>query len=83
MGAVMTMLDGKKLKHGLYVLHWAEGGHSLAAVGSDAAGQRWYAPINWISGICFDWTKVESVTLLVDQADLEARKDGDLIEEDA
>jgi hypothetical protein len=79
----MTMLDGKKLKHGLYVLHWEEGGHSLAAVGSDDAGQRWFAPINWISGICFDWTVVASVTLLLDQSDLHAWDLGELTEEDA
>ena len=28
---------------------WKDGGSSLAAVGSNSAGLRWLAPINWIS----------------------------------
>lgn len=50
-----------KIGHGLFVLHWKEGGSSLASVGSDRAGNRWYAPTNWISGPCLDWSKVARV----------------------
>lgn len=37
----------QKLKHGLYIIHWRQGGISLAAVGSDYAGRRWLACTNW------------------------------------
>jgi hypothetical protein len=46
--------------HGLYELTWKDGGTSLAAVGSDAYGRRWYAPTNWITVPCFDWDRVRS-----------------------
>lgn len=49
------------INHGLYRIFWKEGGSSLAAVGSDASGRRWYQPTNWISGPGFDWTKVSHV----------------------
>lgn len=47
------------LKHGLYRLYWNDGGVSLASVGSDFYGNRWYAPTNWISGASLDWTRVK------------------------
>lgn len=50
------------LRHGLYILNWRDGGSSLASVGSDSAGNRWYAPTNWIEVPGFDWHKIESVT---------------------
>lgn len=34
---------------GLYRVHWAEGGSSLAAVGMNSDGSRWIAPTNWLS----------------------------------
>ena len=55
----MTRVDVKKLEHGLYRLHWKTGGTSLAAVGSDRHGSRWFAATNWVSGISFDWLDVE------------------------
>ncbi len=47
------------LAHGLYRLHWSGGGTSLAAVGSDYYGNRWYAPTNWVSGPSLDWNRVK------------------------
>jgi hypothetical protein len=46
--------------HGLYELSWKVGGTSLAAVGSDASGLRWFAPTNWVSVPSFDWSPVQS-----------------------
>jgi hypothetical protein len=39
----------QELRHGLYRVHWKEGGSSLAAVGSLPNGDRWIAPCNWIN----------------------------------
>ena len=39
----------KKLVHGVYRIHWNSGGTSIAAVGSDYWGNRWFAPTNWQS----------------------------------
>lgn len=57
----------KNLPLGLYELHWTEeegGGISLASVGYDQKGDRWYAPVNWLTVPCFDWGKVEMVRLI-------------------
>lgn len=57
----MTKTDVEKLGHGLFVLHWKKsegGGTSLASVGSDPAGRRWFAATNWVSGPSFDWYAV-------------------------
>ena len=64
----MTRADVAALKHGLYRLRWKEGGrYSVAAVGSDYDGNRWYAPTNWIGGIpCFDWSKVKAAFPIVE-----------------
>lgn len=52
----------KKLPLGLYEMFWKDGGSSLASVGQDGNGKKWFAPTNWISGIpCFDWGCVKSV----------------------
>lgn len=68
--------DFSNLEHGLYVVRWLEGGgSSLAAVGSDASGQRWYAPTNWISGPSFDWSKVRSVELILSTRDWQNMRD--------
>ena len=56
----MTRREVNGLHHGLYTLRWKDGGKSLASVGSDAAGNRWYAPTNWIVVPGFDWSIVES-----------------------
>lgn len=41
--------DFGALPLGLYVVHWREGGSSLAAVGMGRNGTRWLAPTNWIA----------------------------------
>lgn len=56
-----------KLKLGLYILFWKSGGLSLAAVGFDWTGKRWYAPTNWINVPSFDWDDIESVKLILTQ----------------
>jgi hypothetical protein len=58
----MNRREVEQMGHGLFRLHWKDGGCSLAAVGSDEWGHRWYAATNWTSGPSFDWTKVERVT---------------------
>lgn len=61
----MNMQTVKKLSHGLYRIYWKHGGSSLAAVGSDASGNRWVAPTNWISGPSIHcWRSVERAVLL-------------------
>lgn len=60
-----------KLGHGLYVIFWKSGGLSVAAVGSDRYGNRWFAPTNWISVPTFDWSLVKSVEMITDQDDME------------
>lgn len=57
----MTRREVEKLNHGLYRLHWKEGGCSLASVGSNERGDRWYAATNWTTVPWFDWTKVQRV----------------------
>ena len=44
----MTKQAVQKLPLGLYRIFWKSGGSSLAAVGNDYAGKRWFAPVNWI-----------------------------------
>ena len=42
----MNKRDVKKLKHGIYVIHWKKsqgGGQSLAAIGSQSTGKKWLA----------------------------------------
>lgn len=53
-----------KCAHGLYELTWKEGGTSLASVGSDVCGRRWFAPTNWITVPCFNWSLVQSWKLV-------------------
>jgi hypothetical protein len=45
----MTVDEAEALLPGLYTIYWHEGGASLAAIGSTAAGGRWLAPTNWIN----------------------------------
>lgn len=54
----MTGEKVQKLNHGLYVLGWKTGGTSLASVGSNENGSRWFAPTNWIKVPYFDWSEV-------------------------
>lgn len=60
----MTKKEVQSLPHGLYRLEWFEGGSSLASVGSDAKGRRWFAATNWISGPSFNWRPVKVAWLL-------------------
>jgi len=61
----------QELPHGLYRIIWTGGSYSLAAVGSDSAGRRWFAPCNWVSGMpCFDWSVVERAIKLYADDDL-------------
>lgn len=47
---------------GLYRLTWKKGGSSLASVGQDGHGRRWFSASNWIGGMpCFDWSVVETI----------------------
>ena len=45
----MTSEEVQTLKHGLYLVHWKNGGRSLAAVGSKYDGSRWICCTNWTS----------------------------------
>lgn len=54
----MSKAQAKKLQHGIYRIFWKTGGSSLASVGSDREGNRWFAATNWISGNCIDWRPV-------------------------
>jgi hypothetical protein len=47
----MTRDQSQALDHGIYRLYWDDGGSSLAAVGSDRNGDRWFAPTNWVAGV--------------------------------
>src|SRR3990167_1150612 len=61
----MTNDSAQQVPHGVHRLFWVEGGSSLASVGYDAAGNTWYAPANWISGLPgFDWSKVDHVLVI-------------------
>lgn len=49
---------------GLYLVHWKEGGTSLAAVGIRNDGRRWLAPTNWVAPSSPDknpWPMVDRV----------------------
>lgn len=54
----MTPAEAQELRHGLYELLWDDGSVSVAAVGSDAAGNRWFAPSNWLTVPSFKWEMV-------------------------
>lgn len=64
--ATKDLHDWARLEHGVYRIRWKDddGGTSVAAVGSDASGRRWFAPTNWITVPSFDWSKVHSVRLI-------------------
>ena len=57
----MNQKEVSRLGLNLYELHWKEGGYSLASVGQDANGKKWYAPVNWVNVPGYDWKKVKSV----------------------
>jgi len=60
----VTRAQVKDLELGFYRLYWKDGGDSLAAVGQDAHGQKWFAPTNWIVVPSSDWASVERVSRL-------------------
>lgn len=64
----MTADDYQNLEHGIYRIFWKDGGHSLASVGSDSHGKRWFAPTNWVTVPWSDWSAVERVELLIFKA---------------
>jgi hypothetical protein len=45
----MTKTEVKTYPLGLYKVYWKSGGFSLAAIGMLSNGDRWLAPINWIT----------------------------------
>lgn len=45
----MKKKEVQQLNHGLYRIFWKSGGCSLAAVGNMPNGDKWMAPINWVS----------------------------------
>ncbi|MEM9067159.1 MAG: hypothetical protein AAGE52_01595 [Myxococcota bacterium] len=55
-----TKIAVSELPHGLYLINWVDGGTSLASVGSDSDGRRWYAPTNWVTVPGYDWSIVQS-----------------------
>lgn len=52
----MKRKDVAELKHGLYRVYWKSGPYSLAAIGSNSAGEKWLAPTNWIK-VCHHTTQ--------------------------
>lgn len=61
----MTKREARQIGHGLFKLFWKSGGASLAAVGSDREGNRWFAPTNWIVVPSFKWAMVKSFMKLL------------------
>ena len=44
----MKKVDSRKLKSGIYKIHWKSGGSSIASIGVMKNGDRWLAPTNWV-----------------------------------
>lgn len=57
----MIQCEVDKLGLGLYILYWKTGGNSLASVGQNAAGNKWFSPVNWITVPGWDWSIVDKV----------------------
>lgn len=66
----MTADEVRNLPLGVYRLHWASGGSSVAAVGQLHDGSRWIAPANWTSrephsmGAVDWWDHIDRVELI-------------------
>lgn len=43
----MKIAEANAVSLGLYIVHWKDGGTSLAAVGMGPDGRRWLAPTHW------------------------------------
>lgn len=58
-------MNSERLSTGVYVLYWKDGGSSVASVGVNHKGHRWFVPSNWLfsgnDGPCFDWWRVDRV----------------------
>jgi hypothetical protein len=59
----MTLAEARKLRIGVYIVHWKSGGASYAAIGQNHDGTPWCTPCNWLgtqhrSTI---WRSIESV----------------------
>jgi hypothetical protein len=65
----MTKIKANKLPLGLYKILWKEGGASLAAVGEDDHGNRWFAPSNWLHVPSFDWRIIKKAVFLCSGTD--------------
>lgn len=59
--------------NGLYYIFWkdSEAGktlfdRSLAAIGTDKDGKKWFHPTNWISGPSYEWSKVLKIQLIIE-----------------
>lgn len=63
----MTRAQVELLRDGVYVLYWVSGGLSVAAVGSNEAGDKWFTPTNWITVPSYDWSTVDSADLITTQ----------------
>jgi hypothetical protein len=62
----MTNEEARALRPGIYRLAWSGcgKGQSLAAVGSDEVGRRWYAPCNWVAVPSYNWEGVVAAFLV-------------------
>jgi len=66
----MTKEEVQKLQHGVYRIYWKLTDskyppYSLAAVGSDLTGNRWFSPCNWVtSKVSQDWLSIDRVELI-------------------
>ncbi len=58
----MTASEVARLRPGLYLIFWARGGSSHAAVGCDSTGARWLAATNWGAGLTnqLHWDQVRA-----------------------
>lgn len=69
----MLGVDIKRV--GIYLLLWKDGGHSVASVGVNDHGDRWFAPTNWggTSVPSYRWDLVDKAILLMQQHDPNVR----------
>lgn len=70
----------ENLIQGVYRLHWKSGGSSLAAVGETNNGDKWMAPVNWLSVGCgASWKLVRRAELLMKSTPLFIESDNNVI----
>jgi hypothetical protein len=79
----MTQEEIAHIPDGVYRLFWnawpgCNAGQSVAAVGTDSQGKRWFAPANWVTGIpCFEWHKVRAISPICAQTYGTLHKEGE------